>query len=184
MRYDINPVLSRFTLKVHATGMLSAFGHSPTIIARDISGQITMPDGSSDAASLELSIKAASLVVADDVKESDRREIERTMYNDVLEVANYPEITFLSTEVSGVSPGTTSFPARIVGTLTVHGVSHPQEIVAQVNIMGDRLTANGKCTISQKAHGIKPVSIAGGTLRLKDEIDLTFDIVARAPQGS
>ena len=66
----------------------------------------------------------------------------------------------------------------------MHGVSHPQEIVAQVNIMGDRLTANGRCTISQKAYAIKPVSIAGGTLRLKDEIDLTFDIVARAPQGS
>ena len=73
MRYEINPVLSRLTLKVHATGMLSAFGHSPTIIARDLSGQITMTEGSSDAASLELSIRAASLAVADDVKESDRK---------------------------------------------------------------------------------------------------------------
>ncbi len=36
----------------------------------------------------------------------------------------------------------------------------------------------------QSDYGIKPVSIAGGTLKLKDEIDLSFDIVARVePAG-
>ena len=106
------------------------------------------------------------------------------MRKDVLEVDSYPEITFTSTEVTGAAPGAGSFRVTIKGTLTLHGVSHPQQIDAQVNVMGDRLTANGQCTVRQSDYGIKPVSIAGGTLKLKDEIDLSFDIVARAKQAA
>jgi polyisoprenoid-binding protein YceI len=180
VRYEINPVLSRFTLKVHATGMFSAFGHSPTIVARDFSGQVTLADDRSGTTAMELRTKAASLTVADDVKEADRLEIERLMRKDVLEVDRYPEITFTSTEVTGAAAGTGSFRVTIKGTLALHGVSHPQQLDAQVNVMGDRLTANGQSKVRQSDYGIKPVSIAGGTLKLKDEIDLSFDIVARA----
>ena len=184
MRYEINQALSRFKLKVHATGMLSAFGHSPTIFIRDFSGQVTVPDDQGGTASLELVIKAASLTVSDDVKESDRREIERTMHKDVLEVDKYPEIRFSSTEVSGVAPGAASFRATIKGTLALHGTSHPEQIEAQANVMGDRLTASGQFVVRQSDYGIKPVSIAGGTLKLKDEIELSFDIVARAAKAA
>ena len=38
--------------------------------------------------------------------------------------------------------------------------------------MGDRLTANGQFAVRQSDYGIKPVSVAGGTLKLKDEIEL------------
>jgi polyisoprenoid-binding protein YceI len=183
VRYDINPVLSRFTLKVYATGMLSAFGHSPTIVARDFSGHVTVADDQPGAASMELSVKAASLTVADDVKEADRREIERFMRREVLEVERYPDITFASTEVTGAAAGAGSYRVTIKGSLTLHGASHPQQIEAQVNVMGDRLTANGQCTVRQSDYAIKPVSIAGGTLKLKDGIDLSFDIVARAKQA-
>lgn len=183
MRYVVNPVLSRFTVKVYATGMLSAFGHSPTIIARDLSGQVTVPDEQSASPSMELTIKAAALSVSDDVKESDRREIERTMFEDVLEIDRYPTITFHSTDVTGASPGAGCFRVTITGTLSLHGMSLPQQIDAQVNVMGDRLSANGQFTVRQSEYGIKRVSIAAGTLKLKDEIDLSFDIVARAKQA-
>ena len=184
MRYEINPVLSRLTLKVHATGLLSAFGHSPTIVARDVSGEIGVPDGPSGSASMELTIMAASLAVSDDVKESDRREIEHTMRTEVLQVDKHPEITFKSSDVTGAAPGPGSFRVVIEGTLTLRGISHPQQIEAQVNITGDRLSANGQCQVRQSDYGIKPVSVVGGTIKLKDEIDLSFDIVARATQAA
>jgi polyisoprenoid-binding protein YceI len=182
--YEIHPVLSRFTLKVHATGVLSAFGHSPTIAARDFRGQVTVPDDASGAASMEMTVKAASLSVAGDVKESDRREIEQTMNKDVLDVDKYPEITFVSTEVNGAAPGAGSFRTAVSGTLTLHGVSRPQQLDAAVYVMGDRLTANGQFTLRQSDFGIKPYSAVGGTIKLKDEIDVSFDIVARAKQGN
>ena len=45
--------------------------------------------------------------------------------------------------------------------------------------MGDMLRANGEFTSAQSNYGIKPVSVAGGTLKLKDELKFCFDIVAR-----
>ena len=50
--------------------------------------------------------------------------------------------------------------------------------------MGDRITASGQFVVRQSDYGIKPVSIAGGTLKLKDEIELSFDIVARAAKAA
>jgi len=41
------------------------------------------------------------------------------------------------------------------------------------------LRANGEFPLSQRAYRIKPVSVAGGALKLKDELKCTFDIVAR-----
>ena len=184
MRYEINATLSRVRLKVHASGMLSALGHSPTIVVREFSGHVTVPDDAAAGASLELAIQTAALAVGDDVKESDRREIEQTMRKDVLEVDSYPSITFVSSEVTGAAPGAGSFRVAIGGTLTLHGVSHPERIEALVNVMGDRLTANGQTVIRQSTYGITPVKIAGGALKLKDEIDLSFDIVARVNQSA
>jgi polyisoprenoid-binding protein YceI len=66
-----------------------------------------------------------------------------------------------------------------VGTLTLHGVSNNQAIAAQISLTGDMLRAHGEFSILQSAYGIKPVSVAGGALKVKDELKCSFDIVAR-----
>lgn len=48
--------------------------------------------------------------------------------------------------------------------------------------MGESLRAHGEFPLRQTEYGIKPVSAAGGTIKLKDELKFTFDIVAR-PEG-
>ncbi len=42
------------------------------------------------------------------------------------------------------------------------------------------LRANGEFSIRQTDYGIRLVSVAGGTLKLKDELKFTFDIVAQS----
>jgi hypothetical protein len=44
---------------------------------------------------------------------------------------------------------------------------------------GDTLRAYGEFSIRQSDYGIAPVSAAGGTLKLKDELKFNFDITAR-----
>jgi hypothetical protein len=39
--------------------------------------------------------------------------------------------------------------------------------------------AHGEFSLRQTAYAIKLVSVAGGTLKLKDELKCSFDIVAR-----
>jgi hypothetical protein len=37
----------------------------------------------------------------------------------------------------------------------------------------------GRVAVKQRDFGINPISIAGGTVKVKDEIRIEFDIVAR-----
>jgi hypothetical protein len=40
VKFRVDPVASRFTVQAIATGLLSSFGHNPTIGIRDFDGEI------------------------------------------------------------------------------------------------------------------------------------------------
>jgi hypothetical protein len=44
---------------------------------------------------------------------------------------------------------------------------------------GDVLHATGEFSVRQSDYDIRPVSAAAGTVKLKDELKLSFDIFAR-----
>lgn len=177
--YSIDPGISRFTVRAFASGMFSAFGHNPTLAIRDFEGEASFSPEAPDDARLVLKIKAASLAVTDNMSDKDRRELERTMNEDVLESSRYPEIVFESSKVSASKAGDGQFFVNLVGTLTLRGVSNNQAVAAQISLTGDLLRAHGDFNILQSAYGIKPVSVAGGALKVKDELKCSFDIVAR-----
>ena len=183
-RYAIDPDMSRFTVRAFATGLLAAMGHSPTIAVRDFTGQAEFTSDSLDAAALHIKIKTGSLSVTDNVSDKDRREIERTMNQDVLETARYPEILFESSKVSASKVGDGQYLVNMVGDLSLHGVTNSEPLSAQVAVTGDILRAHGEFSLLQTAYGIKPVSIAGGSLKLKDELKCSFDILARKQAGN
>ena len=176
--YGVDARRSRFIVKAFATGMLSAFGHSPTIAIRDFTGEVRFSPDHLEAASLRLQIKADSLVVTDEVSDKDRREMERQMREEVLETARYPEIVFESTKVSAEKVMGSQYRTRITGNLSMHGVTRECVIDAQVIAGEDTLRTNGEFPLRQSDFNIKPVSAVGGTIKLKDELKFSFDIVA------
>ena len=106
--------------------------------------------------------------------------MERTMNEEVLETAQYPEIVFESSKVAAsesrrrsVQGGPRRRPCRCTGV-----IEQPAGFGA-VALIGETLRAHGEFSVSQTAYGIKPVPSAGGTLKLKDELKCSFDIVAR-----
>ena len=178
-RYTIDPAMSRFTVKAFATGMFSAMGHNPTVAIRDFSGEAEFAPDTLDHAALSLKIDARSLAVSDDINDKDRREMEQTMKLEVLEVARYPEIRFDASNASASKAGNGYYLVRVLGDLSLHGVTRPQPVSAQIALTGDILRAHGEFSVRQTDFGIRPVSVAGGTLKLKDELKCTFDILAR-----
>jgi polyisoprenoid-binding protein YceI len=178
MIYRVEARRSRFIVRAFATGLLSAFGHSPTIAIRDFTGEVRFPPDHLEAASLRLRIKADSLVVTDEVSDKDRREIERQMREDVLETARYPEIIFESATVSAEKVMGSQYRTQINGHLSLHGVTRQCVIAAQVIAGEDTLRASGEFSLGQSNFNIKPVSAVGGTIKLKDELKFSFDIVA------
>jgi polyisoprenoid-binding protein YceI len=169
---------SRFTVRAFAGGMLSALGHNPTIAIRDFDGNIHFSPGRLENASLSLSIKADSLRVSDEVSDKDRQEIERQMRDDVLEISKYPRIVFDTTGVIGEGIFAGQYKLEISGKLSLHGVTRDCTIPCRLIVSEDSLRANGEFSLLQTDYRIKLVSAVAGTIKLKDELKFSFDIVA------
>jgi polyisoprenoid-binding protein YceI len=180
VRYLIDATRSTFIVRAFATGMLSAFAHSPTIAIPDFQGEVQWNSSALEDASLRLVIRAPSLTVTDDISDKDRQEIERKMYQEVLETDGFPEIVYECSRVSSIQKiGEGSYVVVLNGELALRGVTRDQPVSARVTLKGDTLRAAGEFSVRQSDYEIKPVSAAGGTVKLKDELKLSFDVTAR-----
>ncbi len=162
---EIDPAASKVTLRVYKSGLFSAFAHDHTIAAPVVSGRL-------DAAqrSIELKFSTQDMKVMDPgVGDSERAEIERTMKSEkVLDVTRFPQVTFTSSAVETSGSG-----YQVHGQLELHGVSQPIEV--PVSFSGGRYS--GSVKLKQTDFGITPVRIAGGTVKVKDVIEVIFEIV-------
>lgn len=176
-RYRIDARQSRFVVQVEASGLLSVFGHNPVIAVCGFGGDVRFDRETPDRSSVLMLAQTNSLAVAGEVTEKDRSEIERMMRNEVLETSRYPEAVFMSTNVSMNRIADDRYQARINGSLSLHGVTHSHTIDAHVMVNGNYLRAQGEFPLRQSDYNIKQVSVMGGTLKVKDEVKLSFDIV-------
>jgi polyisoprenoid-binding protein YceI len=179
VHYTIDSSASRFTVRAFAAGLLSGFAHNPVIGIRDFSGEVNFSAENLAASSVGLTINSGSFEVQNDVSEKDRSEITRTMNDQVLEVKRFPEIAFESRQVSGMKLGESLYVLKIEGDLFLHGVTRPQTISANVAPADDKVRAYGEFSIKQSDFKIRLVSVAVGALKVKDELKLAFDIIAR-----
>jgi polyisoprenoid-binding protein YceI len=157
---------SSLTVHVEKSGLFSAFAHNHTIQAPIASGQLDV-----EKRSAKLTFNAKEMKVLDEgVKDSERAEIDQTMKSDkVLDVARFPEIRFVSTNIVPQDGGR----YQVRGDLTLHGVTRPVEL--PIALSNGRYT--GSMKLKQTDFGIAPVSVAGGTVKVKDVIEIVFEIV-------
>ena len=80
--------------------------------------------------------------------------------------------------------GSSQYRVEITGPMTIHGVTNDQTISARVIVGNDRLRASGQFTLRQTDYSIELVSVAGGALKVKDELKVTFDVVVATAAGS
>jgi polyisoprenoid-binding protein YceI len=157
---------STLTVYVYKTGILSTLGHNHEIEAPIEWGQVQ----DSKNLSVELRVNSSKLRVLDtEVSPGTRAKIQATMLSaEVLDVGQYPEIHFQST---GVEPSGTDHWA-IHGNLDLHGQTHPISFEVALK---DGLYV-GTAALKQSGFGITPVRVAGGTVKVKDEIKVAFSI--------
>ena len=178
-RYELDKSASRFTVRAFAGGLLSALGHNPTIAIRNFTGEASLDPVNPGLASLRLEIQADSLEVTDDVSSNDRREMESAMKDKVLEVSKYPTILFDGHGTSATQLGEGRYRIQLSGDLSLHGVTRKVPVTVQAAIYGVMLRGSGEFSILQTDFGITLVSVAGGTLKIRDELKFAFDMVAR-----
>jgi polyisoprenoid-binding protein YceI len=179
VRYVIDANLSTFMVRAFSSGILGAFGHDPTIGITDFEGEVQFSPDAVDHAYLRMAIASSSLRVIDDISDTDRQEIQRRMQTDVLEVDRYPEIVYECSRVSLNGGGSGRYWVALNGELNLHGVSRNHLVSARLATNGESLRAWGEFALQQRDYGIRPPSIAGGAVSIKDQLKLSFDVVAR-----
>ena len=158
---------STLKVRVFKSGMFSAFAHDHEIEAPITQGGVNL----STKPSVELRVDARKLRVLDpELSPKNRTEVQKTMEGlQVLDSNRFTEISFHSTAVESKAKEHWT----VHGSLTLHGQSSP--VAVDVNLRNGHYL--GSARLKQRAFGITPVSIAGGTVNVKDEIEVEFDIV-------
>lgn len=164
---EIDGPHSTLTVHVYKSGFLSAFGHNHEIQAPIQSGQVR----ESDAPSVELRVDARNLRVLDpEVSSGTRAQIQETMLGtQVLDANRFPEIWFQSTGVEPKGPE----HWIVHGNLALHGRNRPMAVEVALKDVCYR----GSTTLKQTDFGMTPVTVAGGTVKVKDEVKIEFEIV-------
>ncbi len=177
--YNIEAQGSSFTVRAFATGLLSAFAHSPTIAMPDFEGQISFNPDAPQESSLRMVVHADGFTVDDDISKEDREEINRKIDEEVLETSSFPDVIYECSNVSASKMGDGQYWLNLNGELTLHGVKRKQAVPARISVNGSTLKAEGEFSIRQSDYEIRPVTALGGTIKLKDELKLSFNISAR-----
>jgi hypothetical protein len=162
---DVNK--SSLKIRVFKSGAFSAFAHDHEIQAPIDEGKID----SSASPSVQLRVDSRKMRVLDPETSADKRaQIQQTMEGaTVLDVEHFPDISFRSTAVT--KTGAAHWEVR--GGLALHGQNQPVVVVVSLEAGHYR----GSASFKQSDFGITPISIAGGTVKVKDEVKIEFDIV-------
>lgn len=157
---EIDSSYSTMTVRVYKSGFLSAFGHNHEIQASIQSGEVK----ESGSPSVELRVDARKLRVLDpEASDSTRTQIQETMLGkQVLDADHFPEIHFHSTGVEQKGPN----HWIVHGNLALHGKDQP--VAVEVTLKDERY--RGSTSLKQTDFGITPVTVAGGTVKVKDEV--------------
>lgn len=161
---------STLTVFVYKSGLFSAFADNHVVKAPIAGGSIS----EESSPRVELAVRAADLTVIDPGVSADRRaEVQTRMLGpEVLDTAKFPDITFTSETI--VPAGKDRW--NVNGRLTIHG----QARVITFSVARVNGRYHGDVAIKQRDFGIEPITIAGGTVKVKDELKIQFDLATRA----
>jgi hypothetical protein len=165
---SIDTANSKLFVHVFKSGAFSAFADNHEVAA-------PISEGTIDAGSsrVKFAVDSRRMKVLDPNLDPDkrRRVQERMLGPEVLDASRFPQITFESSSVGHSEQGR----FLVKGRLSLHGVTR----LVSADVRGQNGRYMGKCTLKQRDFGIAPISIAGGTVKVKDELEIEFDIRAK-----
>ena len=179
-RYQLDASASKFMAHASRSGLLWFKGHGHHIAVREFTGEAVLDPDSVGSSSLTINAKSASMEETSDVFTAAQKQIINKELRDiVLLPAQYPEITFRSTQVTGSSTGPGQYDLKISGNLTLLGVTRPVTIPTRVSVNGNQMRAQGEFSINRADFKVKATSAFHGMVRVAEKVSFEFDIVGR-----
>ena len=179
--YVVDAAASSVRIHVGKSGAFSFAGHKHEVVAPVLSGEVAADPADLGASRVSLTFEAGALkVLPEGEPAGDPPKVEEAMRGPkVLDAARFPSITFKTERVSGREAGSGVYDLELAGEIALHGVTRPITLPVHVEVSGDTLTASGKAVLRHDQFGMQPVSVAGGSVKVKNEIEVEYRIVAR-----
>ena len=162
----IDPQRSVLTIHVFKSGVFSGFADNHEIRAPITSGSVDEA-----AKRVDFVVDSRKLVVLDPNLPSDKRQKvqERMLGPEVLDSSQFHEIRFQANSIKQEAPDR----FLVSGSLSLHGQT--RSLSLHVSRSGDHF--RGETALKQRDFGITPITIAGGTVKVKDQLKIEFDVV-------
>ncbi len=175
----VDAARSLVTIEVHRGGVFAKMGHNHMVASHHVAGYVAVDDGRADIyVPLEkLSVDEAVLrqgAAFDTQPSADAIEGTRNnMLTKVLEVDRFP---FALIQIVRMERDSLAMKLKVL--ITLHGMTRTLDIPANMEKIADGIVVNGALAFNQTDFGIVPFSVLGGALKVEDNVDLRFSIVA------
>jgi hypothetical protein len=158
---------SSITIHVGKAGVFAVAAHEHWVAAKISSGMVA---DAGETPNVRFTVDARELTVKPEsgVSEKDQAEVQSNMQTKVLESSAYPAIVFSSTQVRRSRRS----GWRVTGDLTLHGITKP----ITFDVTRDNDAFVGVVRIRQTDFGIQPIKIGGGVVKVKDELEISFQV--------
>jgi polyisoprenoid-binding protein YceI len=170
-RLRIGPGNAHLFVRTRREGFAARVGHDLRIEVTRWSGEIDNP-GDLATTRLTVRIELDSFAVREGtggvkpLSASDRAEIDGNIRK-VLASGKGDSATFTSTKINPDKDG-----GSVDGTLRLKGVERPVRLL----VRGGEGKYRGTASLVQSQFGIKPYSTFLGALKLRDEVEIEFDV--------
>jgi polyisoprenoid-binding protein YceI len=181
-KYRFDSTNAVVQVHVGTSGALGFLGHGHLMQAPIQRGTMVYRPLDPGQTSVELAVEAKPLQVVDpELSVGDKQKVQATMESGrVLGVKEFPTITFKSTMVELER----DHQLVVHGNLTIRDKTRPVTVHAHLEPVGPEWKAAGQCQFKQADFGIRPVTAGLGTVKVQDQITITFQVVARQGQDS
>lgn len=188
-RYFVVASESELRILVFRGGPLGSFGHNHVVSAGAVRGEVDYIADAPAKSTFELHIPVREMVVDDPQQrrvagpgfannpgpEAVRDTRANMLGPKVLDVSSYPEVEVRSLAVHGRLPELT---VRVL--VRLRGAEQELDVPVYVRHDDDRLRAHGSLRFAQSTFGIEPFRILLGAVAVRDQLEVEFDLTARA----
>ena len=158
--FTVNPDSSQVAFSLGGTG-------------HHVNGTFHVQSGRSTLIALRATI-SGSVVVAAGSGNSGEQSRDKKMNTDVLDVAQFAEVSFVPKSYQGTVAATGDSTIQVTGVFTLHGTPHDLTVPMQIHIDGANLTAKTHFTVPYVKWGLKDPSIFILKVAKEVDIDLTL----------
>lgn len=184
--WTVDAARSELRILVYRAGALGGLGHNHVLGGGTVSGRIFLHE-QPGLTRFTLSLPVDSLEVdrpaqrreagPDFASEPDAEAVAGTRRNllgaRVLDAARHPRI-----EIRGMGLHGPQWLPRVRAVIELRGTRRALSLPVAMVHAGDRLHLIGRLRLRQSEFGIEPLSLLGGAVRVRDEIEVQFHLVA------